>query len=76
MSLKPKEKTQIILSFEILMEDDSIVSNELYLMISNVKRDAINVLNSFLSFFKKHENKKAHNMISLMLDPKFKSFCI
>jgi hypothetical protein len=33
----------------------------------------MNVLDSFLSFLKKYENKKAHNMISLMLNPKFKS---
>jgi len=34
------------------------------------------VLNSFLSFLNKYENKKAHNMISLMLDIRFKSLCI
>jgi hypothetical protein len=34
------------------------------------------VLDSFLSFLKKYENKKAHNMISLMLDPSFKSLHI
>jgi len=31
------------------------------------------VLESFFSFLKKIEKKKAHNMFSLMLDPKFKS---
>jgi len=34
------------------------------------------VLDSFLSFLKKYENKKAHNMILLMLDPRFKSLHI
>jgi hypothetical protein len=34
------------------------------------------VLNSFLSFLRKYENKKAHNMISLMLDIRFKSLRI
>ncbi len=34
------------------------------------------MLDSFLSFLKQYENKKAHNMISLMLDPKFKSLCL
>jgi hypothetical protein len=76
MSLKLKEENQIIPSFESLMEDDSIVSNELSLPTSNVKREVINVLDSFFSFLKKYENKKAHNVISLMLDPRFKSFCI
>jgi hypothetical protein len=31
-------------------------------------------LESFLSFLKKIEKKKVHNMFSLMLDPRFKSF--
>ncbi len=34
------------------------------------------MLNSFLSFLRKYENKKAHNMISLMLDIRFKSLRI
>ncbi len=34
------------------------------------------MLDSFLSFLKQYENKKAHNMIFLMLDPKFKSICL
>jgi hypothetical protein len=57
MSLKLKEENQIIPSFESLMEDDSIISNELSLLASNVKREVINVLNSFLSFLKKYEQK-------------------
>jgi hypothetical protein len=76
MSWKLKEENKIILSFESLMEDDSIISNELSLLAFNIRRVVISVLDSFLSFLKKYENMKAHNMISLMLDPKFKSFCI
>jgi hypothetical protein len=34
------------------------------------------VVDSFLSFLKKYENKKVHNMISLMLDPRFMSLHI
>jgi hypothetical protein len=73
MSLKLKEENKIILSFESLMEDDSIIFYELSLLVSNIKREIINVLNSFLSFLKKYENMKVHNMISLMLNPRFKS---
>ncbi len=58
------------------MEDDSIISNELFLLASNIRRDIINVLDFFLSFLKKYENRKAHNMISLMLNPRFKSLRI
>jgi hypothetical protein len=76
MSLKLKEENQIIPSFESLMEDDSIVFYELSLLASNIRREVINVLDYFLSFLKKCENKKVHNMISLMLDPRFKSLHI
>jgi len=76
MRLKLKEENKIIPSFESLMEDDSIISKELFLLASNVIREVINVLDSFLSLLKKYEKKKVHNMISLMLNPRFKSFCI
>ncbi len=55
------------------MEDDSIISNELSLLAINITREVINMLDSFLPFLNKYENRKAHSMIFLMLDPKFKS---
>ncbi len=58
------------------MEDDSIIFDELSLLASNIKREVINVLDSFLSFLKKYENMKARNMIFLMLNPRFKSLCM
>jgi hypothetical protein len=58
------------------MEDDSIISNELFLLAFNIRREVINVLDSFFSFLEKYENKKTRNMIFLMLNPKFKNFCI
>jgi hypothetical protein len=54
MSLKLKEENKIIPSFESLVEDDSIISSELSLLASNIKREVINVLESFLSFLKKY----------------------
>jgi hypothetical protein len=44
MSLKLKKENKTILSFESLMEDDSIISNDLFLLASNIKREVINVL--------------------------------
>jgi hypothetical protein len=76
MSLKLKNENKIIPSFENLMEDDFIISNELSLLAFNIRREVINALDSFLSFLKNYENTKAYNMISLMLDPRFKSLCI
>jgi hypothetical protein len=66
MSLKLREENKIILSFENLMEDDPIISNELFLLTFNIRREVINVLDFFLSFLKKYEIRKAHNMIFLM----------
>jgi hypothetical protein len=73
MSLKLKEENKIIPSFENLMENNSIIFYELSLLASNIKREVINVLDSFLSFLKKYENMKVHNMIFLMLNPRFNS---
>ncbi len=58
------------------MEDDSIIFDELSLLTFKIRREVINVLNYFLSFLKKNENRKVHNMIFLMLNPRFKSFRI
>jgi len=76
MSLKLKEENKISPSFESLMENDSIIFDELSLLVSNIRREIINVLHSFLSFLKKYDNRKAHNMICLILNPRFKSFYI
>ncbi len=58
MSLKLKEKNQVFPSFENIMDDDSIVVNELVLLASNFRREVCGVLDSFLSFLTKCENKK------------------
>jgi hypothetical protein len=76
MSLKLRGKNQILPSFESLMDDDSIISDELFLLAFNIKRKVINVLDSFLSFLKVYDNKKTHNMISLMLDLRYKGLRI
>jgi hypothetical protein len=58
------------------MDDDSIVNDELFLLASNIRREVIDVLDFFLSFLKAYDKRKTHNMISLMLDPKYKSLSI
>jgi hypothetical protein len=76
MSLKLKEENEIVPSFENLIEDDSIIVDELVLLVSNIRMEVCGVLNSFLSFLMKYEKRKTHNMIFVMLDPKFKSLQI
>jgi hypothetical protein len=58
------------------MDNNSIITDELYLLASNIKREVINVLDSFLSLLNVFDKKKTHNMISLILDPKYKSLHI
>jgi hypothetical protein len=55
---------------------NSIVSDELFLLAFNIRREVINMLDSFLSFLKVYDKRKTHNMISLMLDPKYKGLHI
>jgi hypothetical protein len=50
MRLKLREENQVLLSFESLMDDDSIVNDELSLLAFNIKREVINVVDFFLSF--------------------------
>ncbi len=74
-NLKLREEKQVLPSFESLMDDDSIVNDELYLLAFNIRREVINVLDSFLSCLKVYDKRK-NNMISLMLDPKYKNLHI
>jgi hypothetical protein len=53
--------------------NDSRITFELFLFTSNIKRKVCGVLDFLFSFLKKFEKRKVHNMLSLMLDLKFKS---
>jgi hypothetical protein len=55
------------------MEKDGNVAYELSCLASNIKKEVIQILDYFLSFLRKYEERKAHNMFSLMLDPRFKT---
>jgi hypothetical protein len=50
MSLKLRDENRVLPSFESLMDDDSIVNDELSFLDSNIRREVINVLDFFLSF--------------------------
>ncbi len=56
-----------------LINDDSVVALELSTLKFSIIREVCGVFNGFLSFFKKYEEDKTHNMLSLMLDSRFKS---
>ncbi len=76
MSLKLREENQVLLSFESLMDDDSVVNAELSLLASNTRKEVMNVLEFFLSFLKVYDKRKSHNVISFILDPRYKNLCI
>jgi hypothetical protein len=50
-----------------LMEDDMVVT-------SSIRKQVWDILDDFLSFLMKGEEKKVHNILSLMLDARCKSF--
>jgi len=62
----PLKEFGMTTSIANLMGDDMIVLN--------IKKQVCDVLNGFLSFLTKYKKKKTHNMLSLMLNPKFKAF--
>ncbi len=42
-------------------------------MASNIKKEVVQVLDFLLSLLNKYEERKAHTMLPLMLDPRFKT---
>ncbi len=58
------------------MDDDFAIILEFFLFASNIKKEVSSILDSFLSFLRKYEEKKVHNMLSLMLDSWIKNLCL
>ncbi len=54
------------------MEEDLSATLELICLVSNIRKEACEVLNNFLSFLKKIDERKTHNMLALLLDLRFK----
>jgi hypothetical protein len=58
------------------MEEDSNVAFELICLASNIRKEVCGVINSFLSFLKKFNERKIHYMFALMLDTRFLKNCL
>jgi hypothetical protein len=56
------------------MEEDSIVAFELGCLAFNIEKKVCGVLDYF--FLKQKEEKKVYNMLSLMLNLRFKNLCL
>jgi hypothetical protein len=76
MNLNLKEENQIVLSFESLMEKNSIIVDELVLLVSNIRKEVCGMLHYFLTFLMKCNDRETHNMIFLMLEPRIKNLQI
>jgi hypothetical protein len=53
------------------MEEDFGVALELICFVSFIWKEVWVVLDNFLSFLEKFDERKSHNMLALMLDPRF-----
>jgi hypothetical protein len=69
MCLKLKEEFKNPFASINLIRDDFKIVFELFLFTSNIIREVCGVLDYFLSFQKKNEERNAHNML-FMLHPK------
>ncbi len=58
------------------MDDDFVVALELSLLAFNIKNKVCGVSNGFLSFFKKYDKKRSHDMLSLTLRPRLKNLLL
>jgi len=73
MNFKFKKDFGVSYNLEDLIYDDPIVALELSLLTSNIRREVCGVLDGFLSFFNKYEKNKTNNILSRMLNLRFKS---
>jgi len=53
--------------------DDFGLNIELGTFAKNIKKEVIGVIDFFLTFLTKYNERRMHNMLALLLDPKFKS---
>jgi hypothetical protein len=75
MSLKIKRKNEPCLPTLIAMidDDDFGLNIELGAFAKNIKKEVIGVIDFFLTFLTKYNEKRMHNMLALLLDFKFES---
>jgi hypothetical protein len=76
MNLKLREEPKNAPYFQTLMEEDFGVALEFICLASNIRKEVCGVLDNFLSFLKKIGERKTHNMLALVLDPRFKNLCL
>jgi hypothetical protein len=64
----------LLLDALIVDDDDYGLNIELGTFANNIiKKEIIKVIDFFLSFLTRYNEKRTHNLLALMLDPKFKN---
>jgi hypothetical protein len=66
MSLKLKEEQKNAPSFQTLVEEDFGVALELICLASNIRKEVCGILDIYLSFLKKFDERKTYNMLVLI----------
>jgi len=72
MNLKLKKKMSHFLLLDALIDDDFGLNIELGTFATDIKKEIIGVIDYFLSFLTRYDERITHDMLALMLDPKFK----
>ncbi len=76
-SLKLKEKMNHLLLLDGLIDDDNFrLIVELGTFVRNIKKEVNHWGDYFLSFLTRYDIKRAHNMLTLMLDFRFKTLTL
>ncbi len=73
MNFKLKEKMNYPLVLNTLIDDDASLKTELGTFAMKMKKEVCEVIDYYFSFLIKYDEKRVHNLLSLMLDLKFKS---
>jgi len=68
-----KKKMNHFFLLDALIDDDDFGLNiELGTFVTNIKKEIISIINYFLSFLTRYDERITHDMLVLMLNPKFK----
>jgi len=74
MSPKLKEEKNHIFLLDVLINDDDFgLTFELGTFAKNIKKEIFGVIEFFLCFLIRYDEKRVHNMLALMLNPRFKN---
>jgi hypothetical protein len=73
-NLKLKKKMNHFFLLDVLIDDDDDfgLNIELGTFATNIKKETIGIVDYFLSFLTRYDERITRDMLVLMLDPKFK----